>query len=100
MSLVKFGIRQDGSIPATLPEQAEVVFENLRACMVAHELEMQDVIKLNIYLVAGQDVQAMRAIRQRHFGMHQPTSTAVYVSALVSPELLLEVEAVAARPSR
>ena len=94
------GIRTDGSTPSTFAEQAEVVFENLRACLAAHGLEMQDVIKLNTYLVAGQDVQAMRAIRQRHFGVHQPTSTAVYVPALVSPDLLLEVEAVAARHSR
>jgi len=93
------GIRKDGTTPNSFAEQAEIVFENLRACLAAHGLEMKDVVKLNTYLVAGQDVQAMRAIRQSHFGMHQPTSTAIYVPALVSPELLLEVEAVAARPS-
>lgn len=91
------GIRKDGSIPATFPEQAEVVFENLRECLAAHGLGMESVVKLNTYLVLGQDVQSMRAIRQRHFGAHRPTSTAVFVPALVSPELLLEVEAVAAR---
>ena len=93
------GMRQDGSVPATLNEQAEVVFDNLRACLAAHGIEMNAVVKLTSYLVAGQDVHAMREIRQRHFGAHRPTSTAVFVPALVSPAFLLEVEAVAIKPT-
>jgi enamine deaminase RidA (YjgF/YER057c/UK114 family) len=92
--------RPDGTIPATFAEQAEVVFANLRSCLAAHGLEMKSVVKLNAYLVAGQDVHAMREVRLRHFGAHKPTSTAVFVPALVSPELLLEVEAIAAKISR
>lgn len=92
------GVAPDGSVPAGFAAQCELVFENLRQCLAAHGLGMGDVVKLNAYLVAGQDVQAMRAIRLRHFGHHRPTSTAVFVPALVSPELLLEVEAVAAGP--
>ena len=93
------GICPDGSTPATFPEQAEVVFQNLRACLAAHGLGMNKVVKLNTYLVVGQDVKAMREIRQRHFGEHRPTPTAVFVPALVSPALLLEIEAVAAKQS-
>jgi enamine deaminase RidA (YjgF/YER057c/UK114 family) len=93
------GIRPDGSTPTTFSEQAEVVFDNLRTCLAAHGLAMSSVVKLNTYIVAGHDVQAMRDIRQRHFGQHRPTSTAVYVPALVSPALLLEVEAVAVKLS-
>ncbi len=93
------GMRQDGSIPATLNEQAEVVFDNLRACLAAHDLDMGAVVKLTAYLVAGQDVHAMREVRQRHFGPHRPTSTAVFVPGLVSPAFLLEVEAVAVKPA-
>ena len=92
------GMRQGGSIPTTLNEQAEVVFDNLRACLAAHGTDMNAVVKLTSYLVAGQDVHAMREIRQRHFGTHRPTSTAVFVPALVSPAFLLEVEAVAVKP--
>ncbi|MBC7942469.1 MAG: RidA family protein [Chitinophagaceae bacterium] len=94
------GMRVDGSIPATLADQAEVVFDNLRACLAAHGAAMTDVVKLTSYLVSGQDVQEMRAIRQRHFGEHRPVSTAVYVPALVRPVFLLEVEAVAVKPTR
>jgi enamine deaminase RidA (YjgF/YER057c/UK114 family) len=90
-------IRPDGSVPDTFAEQAEVVFANLRACLEAHGLGMDSVVKLNAYLVAGHDVHAMREVRARYFGAHKPTSTAVFVPALVSAELLLEVEAIAER---
>jgi enamine deaminase RidA (YjgF/YER057c/UK114 family) len=93
-------IRQDGTIPVSFAEQAEVVFSNLRSCLAEHDLEMSSVVKLNAYLVAGQDVHAMREVRLRHFGTHKPTSTAVFVPALVTPELLLEVEAVAAKEGK
>lgn len=91
------GIRPDGSVPESFAEQTETVFANLRACLAAHGLEMDSVVKINAYLVAGHDVQAMRAVRARYFGAHKPASTAVFVPALVSPELLLEVEAIAER---
>lgn len=88
-------IRPDGSVPATFPEQVELVFANLQACLAAHGLGMESVVKLNAYLVSGQNVQAMREVRARYFGTHKPVSTAVFVPALVSPDFLLEVEAVA-----
>lgn len=91
------GMRPDGSVPTTLGEQAEVVFSNLRACLSAHGLGMDAVVKLTVYLVVGQDVQALREIRLRHLGAHRPTSTALFVPALFSPEYLLEVEAVAVK---
>lgn len=94
------GMRPDGSVPAALGEQAEVVFSNLGACLAAHGLGMDAVVKLTSYLVSGQDVQAMREVRLRHFGEHRPTSTAFFVPALISPEYLLEVEAVAVKPDR
>lgn len=92
------GMRPDGSVPTSFPEQANVVFENIRACLAVHGLGMEAVVKLTTFLMPGLDVQIMREIRQRHFGEHRPASTAVYVPQLVSPDFLLEVEAVAVKP--
>lgn len=91
------GARVDGSVPSDFAEQAEQVFLNLHRCLAAHGLGPESVVKLTSYLVSGQDVQLMRAARQRLFGSHRPTSTAVFVPQLVSPEFLLEVEAVAVK---
>jgi enamine deaminase RidA (YjgF/YER057c/UK114 family) len=91
------GMRPDGSVPAGFVEQAEQTFANLRECLAAHDLGVEAVVKLGVFVLPGQDFAALRAVRERHFGAHRPTSTTVYVPALASPKLLLEVEAVAAK---
>jgi enamine deaminase RidA (YjgF/YER057c/UK114 family) len=91
------GMRPDGSVPAAFAEQADVTFENIRACLEAHGIGIDSVVKLSAFLLPGQDFQALRAARERHFGAHRPTSTTVYVPELASPEFLLEIEAIAVK---
>ena len=91
------GMRPDGTVPAGFAEQAELTFANLRACLAAHGLGVEAVVKITVFVVGQQDFALLRAVREKHFGAHRPTSTTVYVPALAAPALLLEVEAVAAR---
>jgi enamine deaminase RidA (YjgF/YER057c/UK114 family) len=91
-------MRRDGSVPAAFPEQAELAFANLRACLAAHGLGIEAVVKLSVFVVPGQDLQILRTIRERHCGAHRPASTTVYVAGLVTPQLLVEIEAVAMKP--
>ena len=93
------GMRPDGSVPDAFAEQADLVFRNLRSCLVAHGVGVEAVVRLGVFLLPGQDFQILRAARERHFGAHRPTSTTVYVPQLASPKFLLEVEAVAAKSS-
>lgn len=94
------GMRADGSVPSEFAEQAAVTFENLLACLAAHGLGVESVVKLGVFVLPGQDFALLRSARERCFGAHRPTSTTVYVPALASPAFLLEVEAVAARSPR
>jgi 2-iminobutanoate/2-iminopropanoate deaminase len=91
------GMRSDGTVPAAFAEQAELTFANLRACLAAHGLGVEAVVKLTVFIVSQQDFQLLRAVREKHFGDHRPTSTTVYVPALAAATLLLEVEAVAVK---
>jgi enamine deaminase RidA (YjgF/YER057c/UK114 family) len=94
------GMRADGSVPTAFADQAEVVFENLRACLAAHGLGVEAVVKLSAFVIPGQDFQVLRTARERHFGAHRPTSTTVYVPLLASPAFLLEIEAIAVKSKR
>jgi 2-iminobutanoate/2-iminopropanoate deaminase len=94
------GMRPDGSIPAAFADQAEVAFQNLRACLAEHGLGPGAVVKLGVFLLPGQDFQVLRAVRERHFGEHQPTSTTVCVPQLASAAFLVEVEAIAVKSTR
>jgi enamine deaminase RidA (YjgF/YER057c/UK114 family) len=91
------GMGPDGTVPAAFADQAELAFSNVRACLAAHGLGVDAVVKLNVFVLPGQDFQALRLIRERHFGTHRPASTTVYVPALATPEFLLEVESVAVK---
>jgi 2-iminobutanoate/2-iminopropanoate deaminase len=93
------GMRLDGSVPEGFAEQAEVTFENLRACLAEHGLSVEAVVKLGVFIVPGQDFQLLRAARERHFGAHRPTSTSVYVPQLANRKFLLEIEAIAEKRS-
>jgi enamine deaminase RidA (YjgF/YER057c/UK114 family) len=94
------GMHPDGTIPPGFAEQVELTFHNLRACLAAHGLGVDAVVKLGVFIVPGQDFQALRAARERHFGAHRPTSTSVFVPQLANPAFLVEIEAIAAkRPS-
>ncbi len=94
------GMRADGSVPSSFAEQVDLTFENLQACLAAHGLGVDAIVKLGVFLVPGQDFQVLRAARERYFGAHRPTSTSVFVAQLASPAFLVEIEAIAAkRPS-
>ena len=91
------GMRADGSVPSSFAEQVDLTFENLKACLAAHGLGVDAVVKLGVFVVPGQDFQVLRAARERYFGAHRPTSTSVFVAQLASPAFLVEIEAIAAK---
>jgi enamine deaminase RidA (YjgF/YER057c/UK114 family) len=84
-----------------LSRQAEQVFENLGACLAAAGATFADLVKLTTYVVnyKAEDRPTIVAVRQRYLPADEPpASTLVGVQALARPELLIEVEAVAALP--
>lgn len=91
------GARLDGSTPPALAEQADQAFANIVQLLAAHGLQPDAVVKLTLFIVAGQDIQVVRNARIKHLGNHRPASTAVFVSQLADPKWLVEVEAVAAK---
>jgi 2-iminobutanoate/2-iminopropanoate deaminase len=91
------GVRPDGSLPSSISAQADQVFANIGALLAAHGLDASALVKLTMFVVAGQDIQAVRAARAKFLGAHRPASTAVFVSQLVDPAWYVEVEAFAAK---
>jgi 2-iminobutanoate/2-iminopropanoate deaminase len=95
----QLGVAMDGSAPATIAEQADLVFKNITLLLQAHNLEPSSIVKLTTFMVAGHDGDAVRAARIRYLGAHRPASTAVFVAQLVDPAWFVEVEAIAAKHS-
>ncbi|MFH8773796.1 RidA family protein [Streptomyces sp. NPDC017958] len=89
--------------------QARQVFENLRRCLAAAGAGFQDVVKLTYFVTDIAHLpailpQALNCVRAGETPMARaahipddrlPAASAVQVAALVAPEFLMEVEALA-----
>ena len=76
--------------------QAEQVFKNLDTALRAAGATFADVVKMNSYTTDMSKVADVREVRARYFGANAPASTFVEVKGLVRPELMLEIEVIAA----
>jgi reactive intermediate/imine deaminase len=76
--------------------QAEQVFKNLETALKSAGATFADVVKMNSYITDMSKVQAVRDVRARYFVDTAPASTFVEVKGLVRPELMLEIEVIAA----
>jgi 2-iminobutanoate/2-iminopropanoate deaminase len=76
-------------------EQAKVIFGKIRHLVEAAGGALSDVVKLTIYVVnIKQNTEVWRA-RQEFFTGDFPCSTLVEVRSLATPEILVEIEAIA-----
>src|SRR5215813_3710843 len=90
----------DGSTaaPGDIRGQAEKVFENLQAVLAGCGSSLDRVGKLTVYMTSYEYRTAISEVRARVFAsVGRPcASTTVVVSALMNPEWMVEIEAVAA----
>ena len=75
--------------------QARQCFKNIETVLAAAGAKMSDVVKINCFLTRAQDVPAYAGVRAEVFPVDGPASSTVIVTAMVRPEYLVEVEAVA-----
>jgi len=76
-------------------EQSKIIFTKIKSLVEAAGGTTDDVVKVTIYVVnIRQNTEVWRA-RQEFFKGDFPASTLVQVAALGTPEVLVEIEAVA-----
>jgi 2-iminobutanoate/2-iminopropanoate deaminase len=91
------GVLADGTVPEGIEAQAEACWRNITAILADAGMGVGDLVKITTtYLVRPQDVSAAGAARAKHFGEARPGSATIIVKALVAPQWLIEIEAVAA----
>jgi reactive intermediate/imine deaminase len=75
--------------------QVTQVFENLRAVLEQAGAGLDAIVKLTVYLTDISTLRDFGRIKARFIDGPQPASTAVGVTALALPGLMVEVEAIA-----
>lgn len=98
----QYGSGPDGAVVSSdFAEQVSQAFRNLGVALGAHGLDLSHVAQLRTYVV-DHDFAKLGAIAgavQEGWGANPPTQTLIGVASLAAPDVLFEVEAIAARPS-
>jgi len=98
----QIALDKDGNVVGAgdMKLQAEQVFKNLEAALAAAGAKFTDVVKMNTYITDMDKAPAVREVRAKYFGESTPASTLVQVVKLARPEFMLEIEVIAAVPTK
>ena len=91
------GLMPDGTYPAGITAQAEQAWKNVLAILAEGGMGVQDLVKVTHYLVHEEHIKDYVAVRARYLGNARPASMLLVVPGLVKSEILVEIEAIAAK---
>ena len=81
-----------------LEQQTAQALENIKSALAAVEATMQDIVRLDIYVVdyTSEKIPAISAAMSRYFDPERlPANTLLGIQALAMPEFLIEITATA-----
>lgn len=90
------GARADDTVPETVEAQAEICFENVRVILAEAGLTLADTVRINAFVTRPEHLADYMKVRDRHVTTPPPASTLMVVSGFARPNLLVEIEVVAA----
>ena len=92
------GIDPDGNVPADFAGQAENAWNNCTKILEHNGMRMKDVVKITHFITDAANLPAYNEVRMKFLGKDKPASTLLIVAGLARPDLLIEVEMIAAKP--
>jgi reactive intermediate/imine deaminase len=89
--------RPDGSIAGIgdVEAQTRQVCENIKSAVEAAGGTMDDVVRVDVYVRNIEHFDKIHKVRREYFKTPPPASTMVEVTKMVSPEYLIEINAIA-----
>jgi 2-iminobutanoate/2-iminopropanoate deaminase len=91
------GLTAAGNLPDDIGGQAYVAWENVMGLLAKAGMTVADIVKVTQYLTRAEDIKAYAEVRTRFLGDRRPASMLLIVPQLVWPEILVEIEIVAAK---
>jgi enamine deaminase RidA (YjgF/YER057c/UK114 family) len=81
-------------------EQARAALSTIEKALLGAGFSMVDVVRTRMYVTDPSDAEAVASVHGQVFGDVRPASTLVVVSALIEPQLRVEIEAEAVRSTQ
>ncbi len=91
------GISPDGKTREGIKAQSEQVWTNISNILASAGMGMENLVKITSFVTDAKNAEAFREVRGRFLAGARPTATFLIVQGLASPDLLVEVEAIAAK---
>ncbi|VVD85253.1 enamine deaminase RidA [Pandoraea cepalis] len=92
--------RPDGTIAGVgdIEAQTRQVCENIKSAVTAAGGTLADVCRVDVYVRNMEHFDAIHKVRREYFHPPLPASTMVEVTKMVSPDYLIEINAIAVLP--
>jgi 2-iminobutanoate/2-iminopropanoate deaminase len=84
-------------LPDTMTAQADLAWQHIVRMLTKADMSVGDIVKVTQYLTRAEDVSAYASIRAKYLGDARPASMLSVVSQLVWPNILVEIEIIAAK---
>ena len=91
------GLSQVGGLPNDISGQAGLAWEHVVRMLQQARMTVADIVKVTQYLTRVEDIKAYAEVRARFLGDNRPASMLLVIPQLVWPEILVEVEIIAAK---
>ncbi len=89
------GVAPNGALMDGFTEQCRQALRNIGGVLSAAEMTYADLVKMTFFLTHADDMDALVAVRREMLDGVRPAVTTVFITGLVSPDWLIEIEAIA-----
>lgn len=89
----QIGMDRENNIPAAVEAQFKLALENIGLNLEEANLPKKNITKIVLYFVDELSGDIRREILSDFFGEFLPTCTLIYVKALASPKIKVEIDA-------
>ena len=89
-------VNGDG-LPKDITGQAELAWQHIIGILGKACMTVTDILKVTQYLTRADDIAAYAKVRTRYLGQARPAAMLLVIPQLVWPEIIVEVEIIAAK---
>jgi 2-iminobutanoate/2-iminopropanoate deaminase len=89
-------VNGDG-LPKDITGQAELAWQHIIGILGKAGMTVADIVKVTQYLTRADDIADYAKVRTRYLGQARPAAMLLIIPQLVWPEILVEVEIIAAK---
>ena len=94
----QIGIKPDGTLVEGIEGQLRQIWENISAILASANMTLNNIVRVMTFVTRPEHFAVHPRIRGEFLGEHLAAATGVCVSALATPEILCEIEVIAASP--